>query len=98
MLKEYLGERYVFTGTRGKVSLARGTADKKVVCVTDIKLNGKVIKDHSWFHWDNRMAKIPKDKEFKFVATIVQYISLDEKYSQVLKYRFDKIRSVEELA
>jgi hypothetical protein len=97
-MNKLLGQRLTFTGKRGKVGLARGTAKNYVTCVTEIKLNGEIVKDHSWFEWDKRMHRIPKDREFKFVATVVQYISLDENHAQIIKYKFDKVRSVEELA
>jgi hypothetical protein len=97
-MNKLLGQRLKFTGIRGKVSLALGTAKDKVACITEIKLDDQLIKDHSWFEWDKRIQKIPKDKKFEFVATVTQYISIDENYKQIIKYRFDKVRSVTELA
>jgi len=94
-MNKLLGQRLTFTGTRGKISLAHGTAEDFVTCISNIKLNGEHVKDHSWFEWDKRMEKIPKDKEFRFVATVAQYLSLDENNAQIIKYRFDKVRSVE---
>jgi hypothetical protein len=98
MLKLLLGKRLVFTATRGKIGTMAGNMQEMKVCITDVKFKNKVIKDHAWINWDKRMEKIPKDKRFEFTATVTQYLSLNENYEQVMKYKFDKVRSVIELA
>ena len=92
-MRGMLGATKRFRAKIGRTSVRKGSHDK-VVCLHDLELDGVIIKQHAWVDKNNTFLNLRKDDVIEFSARIGQYLSINDNYEQVTKYKLVKIRNL----
>ena len=92
-MRGMLGATKRFRAKVDRTSVRKGSNDK-VVCLQDLSLDGVVIKQHAWVEKHSTFVNIVKGDVIEFSARIAQYLSVNDKYEQVTKYKLVKIRNL----
>ena len=77
------------------VSAPSTCGTKIMMCLEDVKTDGKEFREHCWVERKDGMPK--KGSRIKFRARVREYRSLDENYKQVTKLGLSKIKQVKEI-
>ena len=94
-LKDFIGERIVVTGIRGRISTGVGRASGPKMLVQFIRIVGEEHDspiDHVWINAPKNAETI-RGAPIGFTAVVTEYLSLDEEDKQVMKLGLKSVRN-----